>query len=308
MITLVVDTGFSYTKVRIVGTSAEFKFPSVVAVHKPSAIDLGDAQDIYDFDGKKYAVGANALMYDDKKYTRDIDYILDFSPLLVAHAMRLAGVADGTPCELIMGLPLKEFRGYREALIAKLREFSINGVQRQHTVKVHAQGVGVLADYLAHGAPEPGENGYIVDIGFNTVIVLHYLDGKARSDGSTQYDQSGVSVAIKDLILAIKKEHDVDLDMLDGNDILASGILKAGYGQKIDIRPLIEKTMENYLDSLLMRIENEFDKYLKRADRLIIAGGGAHLIKKHLPAKYQGFVYIPGNPEFANVRGFAKLG
>lgn len=66
--------------------------------------------------------------------------------------------------------------------------------------------------------------------------------------------------------------------------------------------------MESYIDTLLKTIEDEFDEYLKKADRLVIAGGRAYHIHKYLPEKYKDFVYIPYKPEFSNVRGYYILG
>lgn len=308
MATIAVDTGFSFTKVKTNGPGSEFRFPSIIGVHKPAVIKLGEDQDVYEFNGHNYVVGKEALSCDDKKYTRNIEYILEFAPLLVAHACAKAGVPKNGEVHILkVGLPLKEFRDYRGVLAGKLTSFTVNGYEYRFDVRVQAQGVGVLADYISSQRPEPVENGYILDLGFNTMIVLHYEELRAKSEGSAQWDQWGISRAMEDLQKVIQRDHGLQLNSLEANEVLMTGVLRAGYGKKIDMCPQIEAAVSNYLDSLLKRVENEYDRYLQRADRLVIAGGGANLIRKHLPAKYREFVHIPETPEFANVRGYAVL-
>ncbi len=302
MAVISIDTGFSFTKVKT--GEKEFKFPSAIAVYKPSAIKLDDKEEIYQFEGKEYVVGEKALDYDDKKYARSVEFLMEYAPLLVVEAIKRAG---GNYDTLSIGLPLGYYIENREKIKERLSKFMINGNVYEFNVIVNPQGIGVLADYIYQENPDEDESGYILDIGFNTFIALRYKNLKAKAEGSKQFELFGISKAIEDLQEYIKSEYDLNLNSIEANDVFLKGYLKAGYGKKYDLRDVIENIVENYVDTLLKTIENEFDKYLKIADRLVIAGGGAYHIQKYLPEKYKDFVYIPQKPEFSNVRGFYYL-
>lgn len=300
---IAIDTGFSSVKVKT--DDKEFKFPSAIAVYKPSAIKLDSDTQTLEYQGKRYVVGEEALEYDDKKYARSVEFLLEYAPLFIAEAIRKAG---GEYTVLSVGLPLGYYADYKNQVKEKLSKFMINENIYNFDVYVNPQGVGVLADYIYQAKPEEDERGYVLDIGFNTVIAVRYKDLKAKAEGSKQYELFGISKAIEDLQEYIKAKYDLNLNSIEANDVFMKGILKAGYGKKYDLTNVIENIVENYMDTLLKTIENEFDQYLKRADRLVIAGGGAYMIEKYLPEKYRDFVYIPKNPEFANVRGYYILG
>ncbi|WP_029523595.1 ParM/StbA family protein [Persephonella sp. KM09-Lau-8] len=300
---IAIDTGFSSVKVKT--KEKEFKFPSAIATHKPSAISLGEEPSYVEYQGKKYIVGEEALDYDDKKYARSIEFLLEYAPLFVAEAIKRINKKIDT---LSVGLPLGYYMKHKEDLEKKLSKFMINDEVYEFNVLVHPQGVGILADYVYHEKPEENEEGYVLDIGFNTVIAVRYKELKAKAEGSKQYELFGISKAIENLQEYIKAKYDLNLNSIESNDVFLKGYLKAGYGKKYDLTDQINQIMENYIDTLLKTIEDEFDRHLKKADKLIIAGGGAYHIKKYLPEKYKDFIHIPSNPEFANVRGFYILG
>ena len=299
---IAIDTGFSSVKVKT--EDKEFKFPSAIAVYKPSAIKLGENTQKLEYQGKQYVVGEEALEYDDKKYARSVEFLFEYAPLFVIEAIKRAGGEFET---LSVGLPLGFYMDYKEEFKKKLSKFMINDTVYEFNVEVHPQAVGILADYIYKKSPEQDETGYILDIGFNTFIALRYKDLKAKAEGSKQFELFGISKAIEDLQEYIKAEYDLNLNSIEANDVFLKGYLKAGYGKKYDLTNIINKIVENYIDTLLKTVENEFDKYLKTADRLIIAGGGAYHIQKYLPEKYKDFVYIPEKPEYSNVRGFYYL-
>jgi len=76
---------------------------------------------------------------------------------------------------------------------------------------------------------------------------------------------------------------------------------------KKDLSGIIEDIVSEYVEWLLQEVQGRWDGFLKRADRLIIAGGGAYYVKEFLPERYRGFVFIPESPEYSNARGFYKF-
>lgn len=301
---IAIDTGFSSVKVKT--DDKEFKFPSAIAVYKKPAISLGEKEITYEYQGKEYVVGEKALDYEDKKYARTIDFIIEYAPLLVAEAIIKSGGMQYK--DLAVGLPLGYYMQYKDTFKEKLEKFMINSNVYEFNVAVHPQAVGILADYVYQTKPSDDESGYVLDIGFNTFIALRYKDLRAKAEGSKQYELYGISKAIEDLQEYIKSKYDINLNSIEANDVFLKGYLKAGYGKRYELQNVIQEIIENYIDTLLKTIENDFDKYLRQTDRLVIAGGGAYHIEKYLPEKYKDFVYIPPNPEFSNARGYYILG
>lgn len=296
---IAIDTGYSGVKVHTNGRS--FKFPTAVATKGTSTVRLDEKDQSYDFNGKRYYVGDLALDQDDKKYARKIDFIMEYAPLLVAHGIETAGV---DPKVLSVGLPLANYKEYRDQYKKKLSKFMVNDkVYAFDEVYVWAQGVGILNDWLA--VDQVGaENGYVLDIGFNTLIMLRFKDSQAKQEGSKQVDKAGISRALESLGKELVNDYSLDLNLIELNDVFTNGFVMAGYGKRIDLVDSITKHLENYIDSTLQQFEDGFDKYLARSTKLIIAGGGAYHIKKYLPKKYKEMTIIPETPEFSNVRGY----
>jgi len=69
---------------------------------------------------------------------------------------------------------------------------------------------------------------------------------------------------------------------------------------------IIRKVVEDYADWLMSVVTSRWEDRVQRADRLILAGGGAYYLKPYIPAKYRKVLFVPDEPEFSNARGFFK--
>lgn len=298
---LAVDIGFSACKCLAEGR--EWKFPSFVAPAKQATVNLGEGPSGYLYKGQRYNVGNPTDGADGAKYVREIGFLLEYGPLFVVHAIK--GLKQ-VPSTLAVGLPLEQFREYREQLRVALSNFEINGRRYAFEVRVFPQAVGALAEYANEANPEQDESGFLVDIGFNTAIVLKYQDLKAKSDGSTQYNQFGISRALEELGAVIKSKYGVSLSPLELNDVFQKGSLTQ-YGKKLDMSIELKGVVAGHIDTLMKTLRDDYDRHLMRADRLVMAGGGAYHINGQLPDQYREFCRFLSNPEFANVRGYWKL-
>ena len=154
--------------------------------------------------------------------------------------------------------------------------------------------------------PAADESGFLVDVGFNTAIILKFQDLKAKSDGSTQYNQFGISRALEELGAVLKAKHGLSLSPLELNDIFQKGYLMR-YGERVDLSVELKAVVSNHVDTLMKTIKDDYDRHLMRSDRLVLAGGGAYHINGQLPEQYKHFVRFLDAPEFANVRGYYRL-
>ena len=90
-----IDIGFGDVKAvfsRFVGNgrfeTENIKFPSAIARVKNKVISgLDDAQVEYEFEKRKYLIGKDAISSANIIPTRDIDFIMEFSPLFIFRAM-----------------------------------------------------------------------------------------------------------------------------------------------------------------------------------------------------------------------------
>lgn len=298
---LAIDIGFSSCKCKVSGK--EWRFPSFVAPAKARSVNLGDEPSGYLYKGQRFNVGDTSDGADGSKYVREMDFLLEFSPLFVVHALK--GL-NPRPALLAVGLPLEQFREYRDRIRNVLSAFEVNGVAYKFDVRVFPQAVGALAEYAYDSAPPLDESGFLVDIGFNTAIVLKYAHLKAKSDGSTQYNQFGISRALEELGAIIKGKHSLTLSPLELNDVFQKKYLSR-YGERIDLTLDLQSIVSSHVDSLMKTIKDDFDRHLMRADRLVMAGGGSYHVNSQLPDRYRKFCIFLKTPEFANVRGYWRL-
>lgn len=298
---LAIDIGFSSCKCRF--GQKEWKFPSFIAPAKARAVNLGDGESGYLYKGQRYSVGDPSEGADGVKYVREISFLLEYGPLFVAHAVKSLSYQ---PSAIVVGLPLEQFRGYREQLKEVLSDFEVNGRCCHFDVRVYPQAVGALAEYVYEMTPPSSENGFLVDIGFNTAIVLKYQDLKAKSDGSTQYNQFGISRALEELGAAIKAKQGISLSPIELNEVFTKGYLSR-YGERIDLKAELRGVVSNHIDTLMKTLRDDYDRHLMRSDRLVLAGGGAYHINGQLPEQYQAFCRCLKDPEFANVRGYWRM-
>lgn len=305
MIVLALDSGFGDQKWKT--DKKKGKFDTAVAVASKSSVEFGDSAKVetYDFNDKTFVVGAEALLHDNTTYSRDVSYIIKYAPLFVAKAIKDSGIKN--PDLLVVGLPLGDWISRREELTERLSTFIINKktYNFEGKILVVPQGVGILTDYKSeHPEEVESESGYVLDVGFNTAIMLRFENGVAKEQGSKQYNEMGISRALEQLQAFVSKNHGIHLSSIEAKDVFLKGFLKAGYGQKIPLKSTIDEIIEEYMEYLINTVQNEYDRHFKTADKLVIAGGGANLIKDHTPEKYKDLIFVPDEPEFANVRGF----
>ena len=299
---LSIDIGFSSCKCVFMGK--EWKFPSHIAPACQSSVDLGDRANGYVWQNTRYVVGDPwNKSAEPEKYSKDISFLIEYSPLFVVNALKNI---NEHPEILAIGLPLEQFRSHREKLRKNLSSFVVDGKKYDFELRVYAQSVGALAKYIESHTPPLDENGFVVDIGFNTALVLNYQALQAKSAGSGQYSQFGIIRALEALGSSLKSQFGESLSPLELNEVSHQGYIKR-FGKKTDVTELIQDAISNHIDTLLMTIENDYGRQLTRVDRLVLAGGGTYSLVPHLPEKYREFTVALENPEYANAHGYWLL-
>ena len=311
------DQGFSSCKVST--EWGDFKFPNAVEeISRAGTIGgsfLDNTSEIktYFYNGKYYLVGDDARS--DKGYNRDINYLLEYAPLLLAVAIdkiySLYGVSVSKEFVISAGLPI-DFNSYSKEYKRLLSNFSVNNNQYHFdNVVINGQGVGVFADYVYNWCENKSslydEEGIVLDIGENTIIVIHYKNGKILKDITEQFNKYGVSSIMDGLGDALKRR-------FNGRVFNASEIRKAFINKTIlqagkneDISQEIALLEKKYLEETFSFLVNKYENYFLSINKIILAGGGGSLLNSFLSeydtSKIGNFIISP-SVEFSNSRGY----
>jgi len=298
---------------------AVLKYPTAIAYAKNGIIgDLAE-QEEYDFNGRTFVVGSAALQSQTLFATRGIEFLLTYAPLLAYKAV--AGLVQTASLQLsdllsaqkrlCLGIPLAYY-SKRHELERRLSGYTVSGnaIDFDH-IEVRAQGQGILFDYMLdeHGSPLTDcedQNVLVLDIGFNTVDVLGVIEGSPNREWSGMLENAGICRICEDLKTHLQKEFNFHLCEQVVKDVLQNGRISL-YGASKDLSTYIRKSTEAYSDWLGRELNSAWDAFLKRADRLIIAGGGAYYVHDLLRKYPEHFVRVPHDSEYSNARGFLKF-
>lgn len=297
------------------------KFPTAIASAKEGIIgDLGEAEEEYLFNGRKYLVGPPALQCREIFSTRDITFLITYAPLLVYRAIEHLSEKRAIPLvdllngkiRLCLGVPLAYFHERRTELLKALEDCRVSGNRITfESVDIRAQGQGILFDYMLDdsGIPLPARlnfNILIVDIGFNTVDILGVIQGRPSREWSDMLEGGGIVRISGEIQSHLTKNFGFSLPEQAVKDVLQKESISL-YGVEKDLSDIIRTVSQGYADWLLQEISSRWDGFLKRADRMIVAGGGALYVRHHFLEKYpKGFLHLPERPEYANAFGFYK--
>jgi actin-like ATPase involved in cell morphogenesis len=297
------DIGFG--DVKYVCDNTINKYPSAIAYATEYEVDLGAhgaSVKKYLYEDKSYIVGEQAVI--NAFPTRNIEFLLEYAPLFVAHTRHKLDFDT-----IAIGLPVGHYSKAKE-FKERLSSITIDGLRQEYAVHVLPQGLGVLYDHML------GDRGQIVnqvndclilDVGFNTVDILVYSKGKVLRADAMMMEGQGICQVTAELFKMLNAKYNDTLSEQEAKEILKSKVYRQ-YGTVVDLSPHIASICSRYADKLISEVAQRFDHILKRTTKLLIAGGGAHLLADNIPLKYQRMVEIvrPNGSEYANAAGFFK--
>jgi plasmid segregation protein ParM len=298
------------------------KFPTAISYAREGIIgDLGEREKKYAFIGRQYFVGPPALLSRDVFSTRDIHFLLTYSPLLAFVAIEQCLQNDPTQDFekinsskkiLCLGMPLAHFHSKRSQLLDIMKKNRVSDeVLAFDSIDIRAQGQGILFDFMLDDNSHPIANRLdlnvlVVDIGFNTVDILGVVSGSPSREWSGMLERGGISRIGEQVGNYLQREFNFELPEQSLKDVLQKKQI-ALYGATKDVSWAIRKASEEYSHWLLQEIRSRWEGFLKKADRLILAGGGAYYVQDDFKSLYpEEFLFFPEKPEFSNAIGFHK--
>ncbi len=293
---IAIDIGYGDTKVMI--KDKIFKFASAIEKKKEAQANYQEIiNDVYEFGGKQYTVGDKALS--NAISTRGFNFLVKYSPLIVYHAIKLAGLDTTKPIHIITGLSIINWQE-KEQFTNALKKINVNNEIIEPKIKLMAQGQGIYHDYK-----EKLDKGdvCIVDIGYNTFDFLVFTDGNPRQDLSFA-TKKGSNEIITELQTKIKKRFQFDASEQIAKKIFINKSVEI-YGELTDLTDEIEDAKKDYADFIIDELISQRGDLLKTAKKVIFSGGGAYFLDDVKILKNTPNVAFSTKPyEFANVRGY----
>lgn len=225
----------------------------------------------------------------------------------VTEFMREHGIFK-KPLSLTVGMPLEPLTGPDANANVKAVRKWLEGEHRWQAdgeayqveieqVTVTSQPVGALFDYLLD---EEGKfirerrNAFnqevgIISVGFNTVELL-----VVRDKQPVQRFTAGTTAGVRRLLEIVNSNRLYSLGELDSQ-------LRRGSLDIKDALPVWEREVTGVIDK-------HWGDAWKRFAKVLLVGGGATLLKKTLPYRFNGKAFLPADPVLSIARGLYKLG
>jgi hypothetical protein len=210
------------------------------------------------------------------------------------------------PLSLMVGLPIaamlgEETRATQQAVRAFLqgthtwRADEAGHAATIEAVRLTSQPVGALFDHLLteEGEMPPDRRAAfrkeigILGIGMNTLDLL-----VVRNGTPVQRFTTGETLGVRRLLELANHRGLYSLAELDGQ-------LRTG---SLDVKALLPV----WQSEVIGFVERSWDTSFRRFQRVVIVGGGAHLLREPLLRRFKDKVYLPDDPVIATARGLFK--
>lgn len=317
-----IDDGYDETKI-VLDDGTCVKIPSQAKAGEQTTVILkGGESDVFTYTTQegKFTVG-NIREADPTSFD---DYPLSaMNRVIVAHALRQAGISSDDEVICATGLPLKKF--YKggllntELVMKKTKNLLINDVIGadgyrvpkiiQH--EVLSEGVAAWMNYVI----EEDENGILtfnedyldmrmafVDIGGRTTDIAVVRQGALEMDRSNTIDIGMLKVKM-DIAQEIHTRYEANVSTEQMRSIIETGHIKL-WGKNEDVNDIVnEKLKENSL-----RIYSEVKNTLKNAsdiDMVVYVGGSINKMKSYVDGWFRNQI-VGDFPGYANAMGMAK--
>ena len=294
-----IDVGYSATKVfyedKIV------KFPTAVSYASNIGISYGD-ENVYEFEGEKYYVGKEAADGESFVMT-DFKVLSKFAPLIVYHILNKFDKVQMTkPIEIRTGLALVDW-DKKELFTERLSTFTVNNTEIETTPILMPQGAGVVQDWVQNNNDgEFPERLSIIDVGYNTINVLSFVDGKPVRKDMKGYPGHGVSSIIKPFFSFLENKFKMNFSEQEAIGIFVKGQFKYNGEEQAEVGEKVLELKNQFVKKLFQSVLVSDKKMMAISDVVLIAGGGAYLLQDiPFPPNVE-FVDTPF--EFSNVRGY----
>jgi plasmid segregation protein ParM len=296
------------------------EFGTVVTRGRGATFDgSGEVTECWMADGEQYTV--NADLQGDNIATDDFHWST-VNRVLINHYLATCGLSDVNIDLLVVGMPMSQFftpSGKRSDAVKRKIDNLLKPIApigktpmppRIGNVTIVPQGRTAYFDQIVgwdlQAKPDFKGIHAIIDIGGRTTDLAYLINGKieGKNSGSLQIGVLDVISQLNENLMAqTKRLRAFPPRALDH----ALRQRRINYdGVEIDVSASVDSAISKVAGKLIAEIKGRFVD-ADVADQIIIVGGGAAVFEPVLRSLYKAAVF-PENPNWANVRGFWKLG
>lgn len=317
-----VDDGYAETKI-VLSNGVFIRIPSQAKAGELNQISIsGGSSTTFSYKSPEgnYVVGdireADSTAFDDYPLSA-------MNRVIVAHALREAGLSKEDILYICSGVPIKKFYlkgGVNQALVkAKRKNLLMNDITSKDGYllpkiskhSVIAEGIAAWFDIVISRNEEGrlvknkeliDQRIAIIDIGGRTTDIAVIQRGILDESRSSTIEVGMLSVR-DEVESSIHDEHEIEPTAEQMNEVMENKRIKL-WGEYHDVTDITESAKI----AVVNRIESEVKKRLGNAsdlDKVVFVGGTVEEIKNELDGWYKQQT-IGENPGFANARGMQK--
>jgi len=297
------DGGYSSWKLMFLNELSTI--PTAVNYAIDTGIDYGE-NNVYAFENETLLVGEDAV--GEAFTTLDYKFKYKYDPLLMIHSLLKLGALDLNRIDqdhltIRIGLALGDWK-HKNDYIERLQNINVDGKTfRFNNIKIIPQGAGVYLDSVIRlfNNVHPSLTS-IIDIGFNTINYLAFIDGKPQKQYCRSYMGHGVSSIITSFANYLENEFGMSFSEQEAIRIFMKEKFIYNGAEQHQVVDTIYELKSNFIKKLRNSILVKEKKLLSTSEKVVFAGGGSNLLKG---------VQFPPNVVFAaeeaiysNVRGY----
>jgi len=222
--------------------------------------------------------------------TTEFKFLSKFAPLLIFHILSKFEKADlEKPIVVKTGLAVVDWHR-KDEFIERISNIEVNGKHIEITPILIPQD-GEYPDRLS-----------IIDIGYNTVGLLSFTEGKPQRKDMKSYPGHGVSSIIKPFTSFMENKFSVTFSEQEAIGVFVKGEFKYNGEVQTEVSEKIIELKGQFVKKMFQSVLVNDKKLLAMSDVVLIAGGGAYLLQDvPFPPNVQ---YVDAPYEFSNVRGY----
>lgn len=296
---IAIDLGFGHIKVAYKNKIA--KFSTAICFASDVGMAYGE-ENIYEFEGDAYYIGKEAVG-GETFATTDYKFLRKFSPLLIYYILhKFDKVNLDTPIIVKTGLSLTDWQN-KEDFKERISNIKVNNDSIQIEPHLIPQGAGCAVDWVHNNNNgEYPDRLSVIDIGFLTINLVSFAEGKPVKKEMKSYPGHGVSSIIKPFTSFMENTFKVSFSEQEAMGIFIKGVFKYNGEVHEEVANKVRELKKQFVTKLFQSILVNDKKQLAMADVVIISGGGAYLLQD---TPFPPNVTFSSAPmEFANSRGY----
>jgi len=296
---IAIDLGYSSCKVAYKNKLS--KFQTAISFATDVGTTYGD-NNTYEFEGDKYHVGKEAA--DSEAFTTsEYKFLEKFAPLLIFHILSKFEQAElDEPIIVKSGLAIVDW-GKKDSFMERISNIEVNGKHIQIIPQLIPQGAGCAIDWVNNNNQgEYPDKLTVVDIGYNTINLIYFEEGKPVRKNMKSYPGHGVSSIIKPFTSYMENQFAVTFSEQEVISVFVKGEFKYNGEMQNEVAEKIAELKSQFVKKMFQSVLVNDKKLLAISDVVLIAGGGTYLLQD---VSFPPNVKTVSAPyEFSNARGY----